>query len=49
MDFPEPVLERAREFEARLQAMSALERVDFLNELMAWVQIKILELYPDGG
>lgn len=44
---PPQIAEAAEAFEVRLSGMSDTERVQFLNELLAWSQRQILDLYPE--
>lgn len=41
------ILQAAEAFENRLRAMPEQERVEFINELLAWHQVRILDLMPD--
>lgn len=47
MDLPAQVSDAAERWEARIAAMGEDERVKFLNELLAWQQVQLLQLYPD--
>lgn len=44
---PPRVLEAAEAFEARIAAMPPDQRMEFCNELLAWSQVKIFDLFPE--
>jgi len=47
VELPARVVDAAADLEQRLAGMSDAERVRLLNELLAWLQVQILSLYPD--